>query len=87
MFYYWFNWEETIFKYVIAMRKEMIEVLEKEDPNNPFINDLKESLDLSKIQAELMEFPKLHLVKNILIFPLNFVFLCYIMIHKLKGNN
>ena len=80
--YYWFNWEEVILKYIIIMREEMIKDIEERDPTSHLLTSLRDSLDLSKIQQDLDDFPVLHLIKNLLFFPVNLCFLCYIMIDK-----
>jgi len=80
--YYWFSWEDVIFKHVIVMREEMIRDIEEYDPKSPLLDSLRDSLDLSKIKKDLGDFPVLHLIKNLLLFPVNLCFLCYIMTDK-----
>ena len=84
-FYYSFNWSSQIKQYLSKRRDSYIQELEKENPNDPFLDYLKEESTI-KNQIDYSKGYLLKLVKDIVLFPINALILFLINIeNRRKG--
>ena len=82
--YYGFDCENKVTSYVDTLRKKMIEEIEKKDPKNKILQELKESQFLFNQNRATDTLITMKLIKDLIVFPLNLLVICIIILSKLS---
>ena len=82
-FYYWFNVRSHIHKYILDTINFMLGELEKRDPLNPLIKDLK-SQTSEILNSTVITEPFFRLFGDLLFFPVNLLLTLIIIVNLVR---
>jgi len=82
--YYYLNGEEKVFEHIREIFNTLLEELERRNPFDPRIREIKDDYDLDATIADLKTKPVLKLIGDLIFFPFNLLILTYILFDKIR---